>query len=834
MLCFILLALGHFVAQLGARASQDLQTYLDQCLELRVDPDIDLIAALPQPESYPEIQNTRNTLKQILLQKRRHFLSFEEFNSWIFFTWTIEDFIEVIKDDNAEALEIMLRFPQANLSTKSQLIRASLDRFDYNPLNQVGILRMLLDAGVRLEKPELDYALQKGLDDVLDRLTYPGASFSSATISNYFKSSPDYSCRYTNVYGPNLTLENSLFPAIEEGSEFNVKCLMKNAEINKAFHIQLVQTGGFSAESKDEGLVRMQTMFSKYRTCPSIESLLLIMDEDEMSCVEAMKICSFLDLDDTIATKFLARYLQRPRLPVEDLVKAIRQRPINDDMVINIWRHMLNETSNMTIFKVNLLLRFLQLSSTKVSGVVLFDLVLETFEDGVKALGILLAYPQFQTACGELPPEYIQSHPKLSRSGRIQLMIHITKHVLDSTNFLSIIDLDPESFYSTSIFFARSSIIRAIVMDSEEREVVLLSPKGMELGNQVMKEMRPVPIDSVFHTERFWANCLLDNYLFVLENKNLYEGSVEIRATDSVYRELLFPHYNEFFQDHAETTKELMTFEGREEVGSFSIFEAFLNNIEISGKRFLNGIVKYAQIENKIKRLKPGQSYALDVYWRPKVLGIQGHLVLAILSRSERDPTSFNVDIINTGLFGRQIDHLPHRMIINERIESVPEDVLLDTFLPIIETMEIIPKQLKTEKPVEYIDHHGRPTESYLQNTVRAQRSGTCSIRRIWALAKWVLGLELYMEFKVHFILSFIEDLHDNFDEIVFENWESPRPSIWMRIIKLPFLERGLLQQLKRVSRESERYKRLSTLIITSVQRRHGSSQMEFLLSTES
>ncbi len=163
---------------------------------------------------------------------------------------------------------------------------------------------------------------------------------------------------------------------------------------------------------------------------------------------------------------------------------------------------------------------------------------------------------------------------------------------------------------------------------------------------------------------------------------------------------------------------------------------------------------------------------------------------------------------------------------------SIPQLKLLEHYLPIMSNAKDIylKEYMQHSDNYSYNEDRSRhefandfvPVVDY-EHTIRGQRAGSCSIRRLWALGKLTLGLNLYMEFKVRFLLSFIAYLHKMFPDLVNGEWKSPRASVWLRVISTPFLEMGLLKQLNRLASNSALYIRLRDLIFDSVKERYPS-----------
>ncbi len=816
-------------------AATSLSEYLVDCHEKRRDPDPVSLERFPEPKKYQNVKQTKTALKQIYMQRRPHAVFFELFWHWKFFYWSSQDYIDVIKAGALDALRMMLSFPQGNLYRKHELIQVSLECYEDNPAIQVQIIEMLVMAGVKATENEVCFASENGLNGVQEILANQIPS--DLDLATFFEYSVDKACKNMNLYEEKLTVENSLLPAMKVDNDFNLNCLLKEDRFNAAYYNQIIKSGVPSTSGKFSMTVgrRILSAYKKFKGYLSPEILAALLNNNKLlGSMVVSGLC--LDLDKTSSIGFIAAYLIKWR-NFDSLVRMLNGRPLTEQIVGEIWRALLDETGKMTMLKLVKLITFLEkASSTDLTTLPFFyDLIFQTMVDPAKSLAILMKKSILGISSYLLPPQFIENNPSLSESQRAQLITAMTKYSSSSDSAYAVMQLDPKSFYSEAIFFAKSSIIREM-MDSTvswNQTETMLSPRAMEYFKQVILETSDIKVGDIFPEERFWVNCLLDNYIFAHEDKNSYSGSVELEQEGYSIKRLLFPSYNMYFESHLSTVKHRMTFNGPDEIFKFSLFESYVSNIVESGQRFLNGAITPEHVKGRIANLKPGESYALDVYQKDeKLIRKQGHLVIGIVSRSENDSEAYNVDIINTGLQAPTLEYLRHRIIIKDRMINIPQQILLDKYIPIIPSGEIVNKSFKpaNEAKKDYLDAQGRPTEYFISDTIRSQRSGTCSIKRIWAMAKITLGLDLYMEFKTNFILSFVESLSRNFDRLVREEWTSPRPSIWMRIIALPFLEKGLLRQLRRLPADSERYLRLSALIITSVKQRHDHNGIRYLL----
>ncbi len=812
--------------------SSNIQDYLSSCRETRIDPIMDKFESFSTPGTYMGRLAVRNALKEIFLQMRPHSGDFGLLQHWESFLWYPKDYVEVIQADAIDALRIMLSFPQANLDTMHELITTSLQCYDANPSVQGEIIKTLIEAGVRASQQEIDLTRKKGLTNQI--------TLDLDSIQNIFKSSVDESCRKTNIYGPYLTLENSLLPAMEANNIFNVKCLLRNDKINTAYYKHIMEMSktekgirfGFGSKSR----AAVQQVYVKYRTCPCIDALFLLLEDPaSLKCFTSARI--FLDLDAPRGFEFMARYLvmteassrsMSPALSHKALAAMFDGRPFDGQLLRKIWIELLDENGLISVKKIDSLLHAFETMDTDVGtlSIPIFDLILKTLPNPAKNIAFLVDHRSFKNICADLPPGYVKNVPSFGKRERRQLMTVLMKCVLTPENRSQIINLDPCLVYSELIYFAKRSVVQAMINEDDVEK--WMPPKGVEFCKQLISETNTIKPGELFPEERFWVNCLLDNYLFAQEDNDSYAGSIEIEASEINFKRILFPDFNAHYSTHVNEVIGKMIIDGSEEAGKIARFQGYLKNIVESGQRFLNGAITYENITKRLLNLRPGESYALDVYWRKFEQGRQGHLVIGVITKSE---TKYDVNIINTGFLGRYTDEFAHRMVINDSMVNVPSYVLIDNFIPIMDSDELVMKnyRLNSDQPMQSLGSEAKPTEYYFRETIREQRSGTCSVKRIWAMAKWVLGLDLYMEFKVHFVLSFIEHLSENYDKLVKEEWKSPRPSIWLRIVMLPFLEKGLLRQLERLSSDSERYKRLSAIVIESVERRHDAPGLEYL-----
>lgn len=337
----------------------------------------------------------------------------------------------------------------------------------------------------------------------------------------------------------------------------------------------------------------------------------------------------------------------------------------------------------------------------------------------------------------------------------------------------------------------------------------------------------------VHEEERFWANCLFDSYSHLFgEAEAAYEGSVAVESDIVVS---YFPKFTQLFLEHFRQIGPQLVRDA-EELTRLHRLMKLIGNIAESGNRYDDPSGR-DQLFVRLSALETGEEYGLDIYALEGEADRTGHLVAAIVTRRGSSPQGeplFDMRVINTGCQSFEACGFKTRIVLFVDQLCVPLSVLMERYgqairqdsLSAIYLPEHIPElhmgiyDRNSPEMVAYLETDfptcSPPTYAF-EHTSRGQRWGTCSVRRLWAMAKLVLGPDLYMEFKVHFVLGFVGRLSMNLKSVVEEEWDSPRASVWHVISKTRLLEGNLLRQLERLDPKTERYTRLKETIQSSV-----------------
>lgn len=395
--------------------------------------------------------------------------------------------------------------------------------------------------------------------------------------------------------------------------------------------------------------------------------------------------------------------------------------------------------------------------------------------------------------------------------------------------------------YNKLIYFFPAPLITAFIRTYEDDpQMFKLNPSTevfMKFWSEENPDGCPSPIDKFVHCEeRFWFNCLFDNYQFLIEPIKSYEGSVVIRRRpkdeDGPLFDppiMLYPSFNEYFLEHALEIKEEFTLEDDEEIERVELLYKYYTEIAESGHRFAAEDSKRAcdLIAEKIKALEPGETYALDIYTKKSAKPTcPGHLVIGLITKNEPveeaeeysgDEGTYNIRIFNTGYGFWEVPGLDRRCRAYTDMINVPEDILLDFYVYSIPCLRyfFLEKYLKPEEEYDPVD---------FCNTSRQQKGNTCSEDRVWTTTKVTCEkVDLYMEIKTAFVCAFLARLRQDFKGLVVEKWDSPRKSFWWMVASTPFLERNLMRQLARC-REPERRERLKQRVDASMAEIHNLS----------
>lgn len=405
-----------------------------------------------------------------------------------------------------------------------------------------------------------------------------------------------------------------------------------------------------------------------------------------------------------------------------------------------------------------------------------------------------------------------------------------------------------DKLFKRVLYYLPRSILRS-QFPTDPIAIPSMSKRSLAFYSRVLDEE---PVEEHVHvTERFWANCLFDSYMHLFEGANkFYEGSV-ILDTDGTPITRLFPRFSAFFLEHFMKTRERMNISD-EEKAKVDRLQRLLENVAESSRRYRSSKVKLAVMQ-KLKRLQPGEEYCLDIYALDSPKHKQGHLVVGIVTREEDksddeevqiiedgvDEPQYNIQIVNSGAKSFEACGLNRQLICVDQL-GIPKKAFMSRYLHVINgplTDIYMPEYLPEAGLYDPTTHKFQESDNpiiiaamyALAMTIRGQNFGTCSIRRLWALAKLILGPALYMEFKVHFILIFLEFLHKSFSATVNRNWKSPRASVWLAIISSPLFERNLLKQLERLDTASQRYHSLREAIFDSIRARYGTDNIDEL-----
>lgn len=402
-----------------------------------------------------------------------------------------------------------------------------------------------------------------------------------------------------------------------------------------------------------------------------------------------------------------------------------------------------------------------------------------------------------------------------------------------------------DKLYKQVFFYLPRSMVRNSFMHISDA-IPFMSERSKAFYTEVIREA-PFIKGSISTAERFWANCLFDSYFHLIDSASFYEGSV-VLDEDGTPSTRLFPHYASLFLEHFIHTKRRMTIDA-DELDKVKRLQNLLENVVESSKRYGSSTAKL-NVMHLLKRMKVGEEYGLDIYALDKPKNKQGHLVVGIVSKAQVaaddleegqiNDTFYNIRIVNTGTKSFDACGLNRQLICVDQF-GIPKKEFMAKYLHIINGAsytDIYMRQYIPEAGLYDLDLHNyqesdvplmTPSCYSYEETIRGQRSGTCSVRRLWSLAKLILGLELYMEFKTHFIISFLEYLAENFNRVVSEDWSSPRPSVWSLLINSPLFERNLLKQLERLDEMSPRYHSLRRTILESVADRFGTDNIDTL-----
>lgn len=338
--------------------------------------------------------------------------------------------------------------------------------------------------------------------------------------------------------------------------------------------------------------------------------------------------------------------------------------------------------------------------------------------------------------------------------------------------------------------------------------------------------------------ERFWANCLLDNYSHLLGDMELqYEGSV---TADEEQVTRFFPRYNHIFLEHFKKICPMIT-GSPEELAKLHRLLRLVGNVAESGRRYDNSAA-IEQLQKRLEAMEPGEEYGLDVYALDGPADPIGHLVLAIVTRRGRTADGeplFDMRMINTGSCAFEACGLEGRTALFVDQFLVPLGQLMERYGNVIRGPSLWSIYLPEHIPELHMGIYDRngtdmfqfievenpacsPPAYQLEQIGCGQRWGSCSLKRLWALAKIILGIDLYMEFKMQFVMSFVGEVSMNFQRIVGDRWKSPRASTWFAICQSLLLEHNLLRQLNRLDPKSERHIRLRKQILAFINRGTG------------
>jgi len=246
---------------------------------------------------------------------------------------------------------------------------------------------------------------------------------------------------------------------------------------------------------------------------------------------------------------------------------------------------------------------------------------------------------------------------------------------------------------------------------------------------------RPVAVE-----ERFWFNCLFDNMAGLMVPSDGHVGSVIIDEKNQCIKEMLFPHYNNFYLGHAERVWGRVNFENNQERARFDTFFKHLNDLNESGKRFLEPETYNDIVCKKLRELKVGESYALDIYLRESTSEGQGHLIIGIVRVVEGK--GYCLRIINTGWGSPRMEGFCARYVLYTDFEGIALEQIIEQYITRQSTLADL-----TPKCSNKVIHH-----TSFATSGRGQYEGTCSLERIAAMCKLDLtppdsyDLGLYME----------------------------------------------------------------------------------------
>lgn len=382
-------------------------------------------------------------------------------------------------------------------------------------------------------------------------------------------------------------------------------------------------------------------------------------------------------------------------------------------------------------------------------------------------------------------------------------------------NFLSL-NVGMDAVYSHLMYYMPPGLVQYLQVNNM-LPMHLLSSGVISFLKLLPHELAGVyPLDFRVHAEeRFWMNALLDSYTALVRTDPFYRlGAIVVTGRQEYHVPATSEAMIRDFYNHAVTVKErmLQTISTVDQVKLLK-FTSLLLNLSFSSMRFTDDTFADG-VRSRLEELKPGEVFALDI----SALNIEmtaGHVVIGLVSRNKKG--LYDMTIINSGEEAINEADLVFRVQTYVEQVDMPFSELVEHYLPIIHGVKNIylPMYFKHPKPMSL-------ELLRLNATSRPQRGPTCPVTRIWLLAKYILGPELYLEFKTNFNLAFLETLSAEFIEVVHGKWKSMRAAVWITVAHSPLLERALLRQVNKIDlTDPVRADRLRRTIVDSFTARY-------------
>lgn len=475
---------------------------------------------------------------------------------------------------------------------------------------------------------------------------------------------------------------------------------------------------------------------------------------------------------------------------------------------------IVQEARNIALAEPNYRIKFLQVFSDHgvVPHITFFDSLLvhfwhalkgtrNTFRDTLSRIGLLHHFP------APSRPELLYRY----------IWLRYGNNVDAQTAFIQS-HYTPEQMCNQLLYFLPSRVLNSLQTSGFVKTEDIRPEADLYLSFLDAESAKVYPPDFAMHyEERFWLMALFDNHKDILRLDKVYTmGATMGTNSDPVVMTDLFHRHTCTVLDSIDP---LSLLPGDEE--ALKQLWGYLRDLLSSDERFQHS-VRMEQVTKTISDLHPGESFALGIHCKMTVGSGKGHVAVGIITaqphREGQEEKIYDMMIVNSGTQAPRTPHLPFRILTSVEQVGMPLSVILEKYLKSIVGYENLydPRYFKTDLKTML-------EGTSLSQTGRGQRSGTCSVERLWALAKMLLGPALYMEFKVRFIISFLEQITASFDGLVLTSWKSRRASVWAMAIYTPLLERSLLRQLRRIEdSDPVRALLLRDLILDSFKRRYS------------